>query len=97
MASNKKTSSPKTRAARSDGSGTAPDFEKSLAALETLVERMEGGEQSLEEALKDFEKGIELTRRCQESLQNAELKVRQLLERNGKEELQDFEDTDEDA
>lgn len=81
MASNPK---PKTGNSRSSKpGGKTPDFEKSLAALEELVERMEGGEQSLEDALKDFEKGIELTRHCQESLRNAELKVRQLLERSG--------------
>ena len=39
----------------------APDFETALEELESLVERMEGGESSLEDSLKDFERGIELT------------------------------------
>lgn len=70
-------------------------FEKSLAELETLVERMEGGEQNLEEALKDFERGIALTRQCQQALQAAELKVSKLLEENGEERLAPL-DNDED-
>ncbi len=68
------------------------DFEKSLADLEALVARMESGEQSLEDALKDFETGIALTRQCQEALKNAELKVQKLLRNNGEESLVDFEE-----
>ena len=56
------------------------DFEKAIAELEALVERMERGEQSLEEALRDFERGIYLTRHCQGALSAAEQKVEQLLE-----------------
>ncbi|MDH3343173.1 MAG: exodeoxyribonuclease VII small subunit, partial [Gammaproteobacteria bacterium] len=40
-------------------------FEKSLSELETLVEEMEQGDLSLEDALKHFEKGIGLTTECQ--------------------------------
>ena len=56
-----------------------PDFESSLKELETLVERMENGETSLEDSLKDFERGIELTRQCQSALKSAEQKVQQLI------------------
>ena len=59
------------------------DFEKALQELETLVERMEQGESSLEDSLKDFERGIELTRSCQAALAEAEQKVQILLEKNG--------------
>ena len=55
------------------------DFEKALDELETLVERMEQGESSLEDSLKDFERGIELTRSCQNALAEAEQKVQILL------------------
>nr|WP_274600106.1 exodeoxyribonuclease VII small subunit [Halorhodospira abdelmalekii] len=51
-----------------------------MSELEMLVERMERGEHSLEEALRDFERGIQLTRRCQKTLQAAEQKVEILLE-----------------
>lgn len=65
-------------------STTAPDFESALAELEKLVETMESGEQSLEETLAAFQKGIELTRSCQEGLKAAEQKVEQLIQKNGK-------------
>ncbi|MCG5530609.1 exodeoxyribonuclease VII small subunit [Halorhodospira halochloris] len=56
------------------------EFEKSMAELEQLVERMERGELKLEEALRDFERGIQLTRHCQKALSAAEQKVEILLE-----------------
>ena len=67
----------------------AIDFEQSLDELEGLVERMEQGDSSLEDSLKDFERGIELTRNCQASLAEAEQKVQILLQKNG--EAVDFE------
>ncbi|MDR9435684.1 MAG: exodeoxyribonuclease VII small subunit [Thiohalophilus sp.] len=72
----------------------SPDFEKSLAELETLVERMEQGDQSLEQSLKDFERGVALTRQCQQALKTAEQKVEQLLQQNGQEELVPFDPDD---
>lgn len=60
-----------------------PDFEAALAELEKLVEKMEGGEQTLEEALQSFQRGIELTRACQQGLKEAEQRVEQLLQENG--------------
>ncbi len=62
----------------------ALNFEKALAELEQLVEEMEQGELSLEDTLKRFEKGIALTTECQQALQNAELKVTELVEKSGK-------------
>ena len=67
------------------------NFEKALAELEKLVEEMEQGNLSLEESLKRFEKGIALTSDCQEALQKAELKVQELVEKNGKVLEKDFE------
>lgn len=67
------------------------NFEQSLQELESLVEKMEAGNLSLEESLKYFERGVALTRNCQKALAEAEQKVRILLEKNGKEQLQDFE------
>lgn len=90
---------PKTRTkAKTAANGDAPmavaGFEASLGELEKLVERLEGGEQSLEAALKDFERGIALTRQCQQSLQQAELRVQQLLQHNGVESLENFDSDD---
>lgn len=66
------------------------DFEKSLSELEQLVEKMEGGDLTLEDALKDFERGITLTRECQQALAEAEQKVRILTEKDGKPDLSPF-------
>ena len=67
------------------------DFEASLSELESLVERMEKGELSLEDALKDFERGVELTRDCQLALNRAEQKVQQLVDEDGQIQLIPFE------
>jgi exodeoxyribonuclease VII small subunit len=67
-----------------------PSFEASLRELETLVENMEQGELSLEESLKHFERGIQLTRSCQQALKDAEQKVEILLQKNGQEEVVPF-------
>lgn len=69
-----------------------PNFEESLAELEQLVERMEQGNLPLDESLKLFERGIQLTRGCQKSLQEAEQKVRILMEENGEPTLKPFTD-----
>jgi|TARA_B110000116_G_C16455248_1_gene411197 exodeoxyribonuclease VII small subunit len=73
------------------------NFESSISALEELVEKMEGGEFSLEESLKQFETGIALARSCQRALRDAEQKVLQLTQDdNGNERLSPFQETDED-
>ena len=59
-----------------------PDFEAALAELEKLVETMESGDQSLEQALQSFQRGIELTRLCQQGLKEAEPRVEKLLQDN---------------
>jgi len=57
------------------------DFEQALGELEAVVERLEHGDLPLEEALKQFERGIELTRGCQASLKQAEQRVEILLQK----------------
>jgi len=61
---------------------TMPGFEQALAELESLVEQMEKGEMTLEDSLTKFEKGIALTRICQEQLKAAEQKVQMLVEKD---------------
>lgn len=68
----------------------APPFEQALAELEALVESLEHGEMSLEDSLKSFERGVELTRTCQQSLKAAEQKVRILSQKNSEAELDPF-------
>jgi len=58
---------------------TPVDFERSLAELEALVERLEQGDLALDEALKSFERGVALTRQCQSALKAAQQKVEILL------------------
>ncbi len=66
------------------------DFEKSLDELEKLVALMEEGDLTLEDSLKHFERGIALTRSCQQALVEAEQKVRILIINHGKDELEPF-------
>ncbi len=61
--------------------GKTIDFEQALGELEAVVEKLEHGDLPLEEALKQFERGIELTRSCQASLKQAEQRVEVLLAR----------------
>jgi len=54
-------------------------FEQALDELEQIVGKLERGELKLEESLKLFERGVALARQCRQSLETAELKVKQLL------------------
>jgi exodeoxyribonuclease VII small subunit len=70
------------------------DFESALEELEALVEKMEQGDIRLEESLQHFERGIQLTRQCQQALQAAEQKVNILLEKGHSTEIKAFSDED---
>jgi exodeoxyribonuclease VII small subunit len=61
----------------------ALDFEAALLELQGIVEKMESGQQSLEEALASFQRGIELTRACQQGLKEAEQRVEKLVRVDG--------------
>lgn len=61
-------------------------FEESIKELERIVESLERGDIGLEESLDLFEKGIKLSKACNEMLDKAEKKVSVLI--NG--EKQDF-------
>jgi exodeoxyribonuclease VII small subunit len=69
-----------------------PDFERSLARLEEVVRKLESPQLSLDEAMKLFEEGVELSRECQKQLEEAEGKVEILLKKSdGKLVAQPFE------
>jgi exodeoxyribonuclease VII small subunit len=70
---------------------TVFDFERSMREIEALVDKMEAGDLSLEESLKQFERGVQLTRACQKALSEAEQKVQILLGKEGKPRLDPFE------
>ncbi len=76
---------------------SAPDFEASLRELEKIVEQMEAGDQSLEDALKSFQRGIELARSCQQGLKDAEQRVEKLVQQNGQLLTEPVVDEDNDA
>ena len=56
------------------------DFELSLKELESIIEKLEDENINLEDSVKSFEKGINLVKECQQQLQNAELKIKKLLD-----------------
>lgn len=72
------------------------DFEKTLQQLEKIVSNMESGELGLEDSLAQFEQGVKLAKTCQDRLANAELRVSQLIEKNGLQQTVPLEDLDED-
>lgn len=57
-----------------------PDFETAMIELEELVSKIEVGNLSLEDSLKEFEKGIKLSRSCQKALTEAEQRVKILTD-----------------
>jgi len=59
-------------------------FEKTFEQLENIVQDLETGEFSLDEALKKYELGILLARKCQEKIDNAKAKVELLLKKDDK-------------
>lgn len=58
------------------------DFNQGLAELEQVVATMESGDLSLEAALKAFSKGVDLTKKCQKALNEAEQKISVLTDKD---------------
>lgn len=79
--------------ARRKPPGKPFDLDKSLAELEAIVEQLESGELPLEKSLKEFERGVRLSRECQGALKEAEQRVQILM--SG--ELRDFASDEPDA
>lgn len=71
-----------------------PSFETALAELESLVDQLEKGEMSLDESLKQFKRGVELTRRCQTILDQAQQVVEQLSEPDDESSVRPFQPGD---
>jgi len=81
----------------SSGKNPSIDFEKSLAELEKIVQRMERGEQPLEQTLKDFERGMALSEQCRKRLDAAQQRVEKLVARHAEERLEAVDDGDDDG
>ena len=60
-----------------------PSFEETLQRLETIVEKMESGEATLEKSLEWFEEGMELIKSCRVELMEADQKVQELVKKKG--------------
>lgn len=74
------------------GEREEPDFESALGELESLVEALESGELSLADALDRFERGVTLSRRCHQMLEQARQTVEKLSEPDDEESAAPFED-----
>ena len=69
-------------------------FESAISELNDLIEKMEQGKGTLEESLANFEKGVQLTRVCQQAIKDAEQKIQVLVEKNGQVSLEPFKPQD---
>lgn len=66
-------------------------FEECLQKLESIVDQLEKGNLPLEQALKLFEQGVDLSNSCRKELEEAEGRVEVLLKHNGKLQAEPFE------
>lgn len=58
-------------------------FEEDLNELEKIAQNLESGNLNLDQAIKEFEKGIKLSKKCTEKLEKAEKKINMLVEEDG--------------
>ena len=58
-------------------------FEQAMTELEEIVRKLENGQIPLEEAVKTYEKGMELKKICEEKLKTAEMKIEKLTLKDG--------------
>ena len=63
-----------------NGEPAAASFEANLRRLEEIVQRLEEGNLALDESLRLYEEGIQAFRNCQKMLDEADLKVRKLVQ-----------------
>ena len=69
-------------------------FEQSITELETIVNSLEQGDLSLEDSMSLFERGLNLSHTSQDKLNQAEQKIQILMNKNGEQELQDFDNSE---
>lgn len=58
-------------------------FEELIDELENIADLLESDKLNLDESMKEFEKGMKISKLCNEKLENAEKKINILLEKNG--------------
>jgi len=72
-----------TTGAKKNDPAKKPDFEQCLARLEEVVRKLESANLPLDQAMKLFEEGMQLSRDCQSQLEQAEARVEILLKKAG--------------
>ena len=70
--------------------GKEKSFEESMQELEKIVQELENNNLNLDESVKKFEEGMEISKKCNKILEEAEKKITILLENNGEIEEKDF-------
>lgn len=79
------------RNAEKSPAGAEPvSFEKELIRLEEIVAKLEGGALGLDEAIRLYEEGVRRLRACQQRLDQAEARIKMLVEGQSGPELKDF-------
>ena len=66
------------------------NFEQAMQELEKIATELEKGDLSLEESVKKFEQGMELSKKCSDIIEKAEKKITILLQKDGKLEEENF-------
>lgn len=72
----------KKQAKRAGEKGEPADFESSLKELEMIAEMLESGDMSLDESIRQFERGMRLARFCRKKLDEAEKRI-EILQKSG--------------
>lgn len=79
---------------KTDGTGTEEDtevsFEDALSQLEDVIHRMETGGSPLESLVENYQSGVRLLKLCRSKIELAEMKVKEVTDKNGKLESQEF-------
>jgi len=65
-------------------------FEENIEQLEKIVTELEKGELNLDESVKKFEQGMQISQNCSKILENAEKKITILLKQDGETKEEDF-------
>lgn len=67
-------------------------FEDALANLEEIIQRMESGEAPLDSLVTHYQTGVKMLKLCREKIEGAEMKIKEVQEKNGEFIEKDFED-----
>jgi exodeoxyribonuclease VII small subunit len=67
-------------------------FEEALANLEEIIQRMESGEAPLDSLVNHYQTGVKMLKLCREKIEGAEMKIKEVQEKDGEFIEKDFED-----